>query len=146
MEIRERSRDDARREGRRVHLVLRVQDHRHVEGTRLLLGGRLAAEHRQEVLGVRKGRIGLDRLEAAPAPVVSRDDRRKLRDQTRGLASLARSVDRRLDRIGERERRHGGPQELHRRRAARVRVDELRGRGRQLACAQLVAECGELLG
>ena len=68
--------DDARGERRRVHLVLRVEDHRDVERTQLLLRRRLTAQHREEVLGVGERRIRWNRVQALPDSVVPGDDRR----------------------------------------------------------------------
>jgi len=111
--------DHARGERRRVHLVLRVQDHGDVERTRLLLAWRLAVQHREEVLRVREARVGIDRLEALPAPVIAADDRRRLRDQSPGLARLRLAVVRIAVRIGEGERRDRSAQHVHRQRRSR---------------------------
>ena len=62
MQVGARAGDDARRERRGVQLVLGVQDHRDLEGTRLRLRRRPAAEHGQEVLGVRERRIGREKF------------------------------------------------------------------------------------
>ena len=102
-----RAGDDAGGERRRVHLVLGVEDHRDLEGARLLRGRRLAAQHREEVLGIAQRRVRLDDRLAAAAPLVAGDDRRQLRDQGDRLPPLVLAVDRVLGRIRERERRHG---------------------------------------
>jgi hypothetical protein len=58
-----------------VHLVLGMQDHRHVEGAGLALGRPLAVQHGQEALGVGEGGIRRHGLETLAAPVVTGDDR-----------------------------------------------------------------------
>ncbi len=126
---------DPRGEGRRVHLVLGVEDHRDLERARLLGGRGLAAEHREEVLGVAQRRVGRDGRLAAAATLVTRHDRRQLRGQRDGLPPLVRGVDRGLGRVGEREGRHGRAQRLHRRGVHRVAVDDRRHGPGQLACS-----------
>ena len=111
--VRKRRGDHARRERGGVHLVVGMQDQRHVEGAGGLLVGPLARQHVQEVRGVAETRIGLDRIQPAAAAVVARHHRRHLRDQPGGLAEVGLLGVRVLVRVVERVGRDGGAQHLH---------------------------------
>ena len=124
--------------------MLSVQDHCDVKCPRLGLRGSLAAQHREEVPGVREGRIRFDRRQLLPQSVVPRDDRRQLRDQRDPLPAVVLGVDRRLHRVGKREQRRCGAQHLHRAHVVGVPVDEGAGVGRQVALRELLFECLEL--
>src|SRR5204862_7566436 len=97
------------------------------------------------VLGGRERGVGRDRVEPLAQAGVARNDRRELRDELRRLPPLVLAIDRSLGRIGERQGRGGCPEHLHRRRVARVTVDDRGGGRRQLTRRQLLAEGGRRL-
>ena len=78
--------DRAAREGRRVEVVLRVEDERHVEDLRGEFVGLLAAHHPEEVRRVVERRVGGDRRLAVERHLARSDDRRDLREQALRLS------------------------------------------------------------
>ena len=73
VDVGERRGRDARRERRRVQLVIGVQHQRHVERARRQAARPLAGQHVQEVRGVAEHRIGLNRRRRrlATRPIVA---------------------------------------------------------------------------
>jgi hypothetical protein len=132
-EVGARSGDHARGERRCVHLVLGVQDHRHVEDVRLARVGPLAVQHREEVLGVRELGIGRDWLQTLAPPVLSRDRRRQRRDQARRRVEIG-------ELLAERQRGCGRAQQRHRLGTPREVVDDAHDVLRKVAPRERLTE------
>ena len=88
IDVGQRGRGDAGGKGRRVELVVRVQDERHVERLDRSRVGTLARQHVEEVRGVPHHRVGRDRPAAGLQASPRGDDRRRLRDEALGLAVI----------------------------------------------------------
>ena len=131
VEPRERARGDARREGRGVELVVRVQDQAGVELLDALRIGLAAEQHVEEVPRDRAIRDRLQRPLAAAHPVVGRDDRAEPRGQAHRLALVRRVVDHVGVGIVQRQARHHRVQEVHRVHLGRQPVEPGEGLGRQ---------------
>ena len=158
VDVGERGGGHARREGRRVQLVIGVQRERDVEGFHRERAGPIPGQHVEEIGGLAHGRIRGNRSAARLHPAPGGDDGARLRRETNRLAVLR--LGRRVVGLGVvvRERRRHRPQRVHaidrrqaahqpddrlgqrpRRRQLRLQIAELRAR-RQPAMPEQVAD------
>src|SRR5437870_3283955 len=131
VQVRERRRRDRRGKGRRVHRVVRVEDHRHVHHPRMDRIGPPARHHPKEILRVTKPRVGTDDALSLTDPLVRGHDRPELGDESTGLAHVRRArhvVPFGVETVHVRD---GRPEDIHRWRVLGHRTEQPQdGRGK----------------
>src|SRR6058998_213380 len=131
VQVRERRRRDRRGKGRRVHRVVRVEDHRHVHHPRMDRIGPPARHHPKEILRVTEPRVGTDDALSLADPLVRGHDRPELGDESTGLAHVRRArhvVPFGVETVHVRD---GRPEDIHRWRVLGHRTEQPQdGRGK----------------